>query len=99
MEQSQKYPTIDWTKNEYYQVQRALEILQQVVDRESKRHEMNQQLTLSMLSMLEDEIIPMLSNEMEYDDGPSDDEIGGSPQMTADEMHTAAWRQHQELHS
>ena len=99
MEQSQKYPTIDWTKNEYYQVQRALEILQHVVDRESKRHEMNQHLTHSMLSMLEDEIIPMLSNEMEYDDGPSDDEICGEPPMTADEMHTAAWRQHQELHS
>jgi hypothetical protein len=52
-----------------------------------------------MLSMLEDEIIPMLSNEMEYVDGPSDDEICGEPPMTADEMHTAAWRQHQELHS
>jgi hypothetical protein len=99
MEQSQKYPTIDWTMNEYYQVQRALEILMQVVDRESKRHEMNQHLTHSMLSMLEDEIIPMLSNEMEYDGGPSDDEICGEPPMTADEMHTAAWRQHQELHS
>jgi hypothetical protein len=99
MEQSQKYPTIDWTKNEYYQVQRALEILMQVVDRESKRHEMNQHLTHSMLSMLEDEIIPMLSNEMEYNDGPSDDQIYGEPPMTADEMHTAAWRQHQELHS
>ncbi len=99
MEQSQKYPTIDWTKNECYQVQRALEILQQVVDRESKRHEINQHLTPSMLSMLEDEIIPMLSNEMEYDDGPSDDEICGEPPMTANEMHTAAWRQHQELHS
>ena len=99
MEQSQKYPTIDWTKNEYFQVRGALEILMQVVDRESKRHEMNQQLTPSMLCMLEDEIIPMLSNEMEYYDGPSDDEICGEPPMTADEMHTAAWRQHQEFHS
>jgi hypothetical protein len=99
MEQSQKYPTIDWTKNEYYQVQRALEILMQVVDRESKRHEMNQHLTPSMLSMLEDEIIPMLSNELGCDDGPSDYEIFGEPPMTANEMYTAAWRQHQELHS
>jgi hypothetical protein len=99
MEQSQKYPTIDWTKNEYYQVQRALEILQHVVDRESKRHEMNQHLTHSMLSMLEDEIIPMLSNELDCDGGPSDDEICGEPPMTADEMYTAALLQHQELHS
>jgi len=100
MEQSQKYPTIDWTKNEYYQVQRALEILMHVVDRESKRHEMNQHLTHSMLSMLEDEIIPMLTNELDSDfGGPTDDEICGEPSMTADEMHTAAWRQHQELHS
>jgi hypothetical protein len=99
MEQSQKYPTIDCTKNEYYQVQCALEILMHVVDRESKRHEMNQHLTPSMLSMLEDEIIPMLSNELDCDGGPSDDKICGEPPMTADEMHTAAWRQHQELHS
>jgi len=99
MEQSKKYPKIDWTKNEYFHVQDALEILMHVVDRESKRHEMNQHLTHSMLSMLEDEIIPMLSNELDCDGGPSDDEICGEPPMTADEMHTAAWRQHQELRS
>lgn len=99
MEQSQRYPKINWTKNEYFHVQHALEILQHVVDRESKRHEMNQHLTHSMLSMLEDEIIPMLSNELDCDGGSSDDEICGEPPMTANEMHSAAWRQHQELHS
>lgn len=100
MNQSQKYPEINWTKNEYFNVQRALEILLQVVDRESNRHQMDQHLTPSMLNLLEDEIIPMLTNELDSDfGGPGDDEICGEPPMTADETHSAAWRQHQELHS
>lgn len=30
---------------------------------------------------------------------PADDDLYGEPPMTADEMHSAAWRQHQEMHS
>jgi hypothetical protein len=48
-----------------------------------------------MYSLLTDEIIPMLDNELDVD--YSDDEIT-EPPMTADEMHTAAWQQHQEMH-
>ena len=30
---------------------------------------------------------------------PNDDDLCGEPPLTADEMHNAAWKQHQELHS
>ena len=85
--------------NEYYKRADVLEELKAISQRESKRHMMDQHLTPSMLAMVEDEIIPMLENEMDYE--PTDEELGygGEPPMTADEMHTAAWRQHQELHS
>jgi hypothetical protein len=85
--------------NEYYKLADVLEELKAISQRESKRHMMDQHLTPSMLAMVDDEIIPMLENEMDYD--PSDEDLGygGEPPMTADEMHTAAWRQHQELHS
>ena len=82
--------------NEYIVLTRILEELKNVSKRENKRHEMDQHLTPSMLALLEDELIPLLENELDVDYAP--DEIG-EPPMTMDEMHTAAWRQHQELHS
>ena len=84
--------------NEYHKLAEVLQELKAISQRESKRHEMDQHLTPSMLAMLDDEIIPMLENEMDYE--PSDEELGnsGEPPMTADEMHTIAWRQHQDLH-
>jgi hypothetical protein len=52
-----------------------------------------------MLDLLEDEIIPMLENELDYE--PSDDELGygSEPPLSSKEMLAEAWRQHQELHS
>jgi len=84
--------------NEYHKLAGVLEELKAISQRESKRHEMDQHLTPSMLAMVDDEIIPMLENEMDYD--PSDEDLGygGEAPMTTDEMHTVAWRQHQELH-
>ena len=32
------------------------------------------------------------------DNEPGDDELCGEPPLTADEMHSAAWREHVELH-
>ena len=96
MTTSSKYPEITWHKNEYVHVQQALTILKDIIAREDKRHEMSQHLTPSMYSLLTNEIIPMLDNELDVD--YSDDEIT-EPPMTADEMHTAAWQQHQEMHN
>lgn len=82
--------------NEYAQLERILNELKEIMSRESKRHEMNQHLTPSMSNLLQDEIIPMLENELTYDG--ADDYYDGEPPLTMDEMHTAAWQQHQQLH-
>lgn len=73
MEQTKSYPSIEWKKNEYAYVREALDMLKAITAREAKRHEMDQHLTPSMLGMLEDEIIPMLENELDYDPTPQYD--------------------------
>ena len=85
--------------NEYSKLANILEELKAISQRESKRHMMDQHLTPSMLDLLEDEIIPMLENELDYE--PSDDELGygSEPPLSSKEMLADAWRQHQELHS
>jgi hypothetical protein len=82
--------------NEYQALQIILGDLKAVVQREGTRHMMDQHLTPSMLSLLEDEIIPMIENELDYD--PTPDGLG-EPPITAAEIHHAAWVQHQVLHS
>ena len=53
---------------------------------------MNISLT-SMRSLLEDEIIPQLENELDFDPTPQHlwDDTGGEPPVTLDEMHTDAY--------
>jgi hypothetical protein len=87
------------TINEYSHLSRILEELKSISQREGKRHMMDQHLTPSMLDLLENEIIPMLENELDYE--PSDDELGygSEPPLSSKEMLAEAWRQHQELHS
>jgi hypothetical protein len=88
------YP--EFPMNEYTHLQRIIKELKEVLARDDKRHQMDEHLTPSMRALLEEEIIPVLENELDYD--PTDD-MGGEPPITADEMHTAAWKQHQEMHS
>jgi hypothetical protein len=87
--------------NEYQALQIILGDLKAVVQREASRHMMDQHLTPSMLSLLEDEIIPMIENELDYDPTPQFlyDNDGGEPPMTAAEVHHVAWVQHQAMHS
>ena len=81
--------------NEFTQIQLILKDLKAVIEREDKRHQMDEHLTHSMRSLLEDEIIPQLENELELDYDPSPyylwDNSGGEPPVTLDEMHTAAY--------
>ena len=88
------YPEINWTKREYHQLILAIKHLQDIVDREAKRHMMNQQLDSKTIDTIE-EVIAMLQEEVDYDPTPSE---GGEPPMTASEMHSAAWNEHQEAH-
>ena len=80
-------------ENEYGKIKRALEILKGVIAREDRRHMMDADLTVSMKMLLEDEIIPQLENELDFDPSPYYlwDNSGGEPPVTLDEMHTAAY--------
>ena len=81
--------------NEFKQIELILKDLKAVIEREDKRHQMDEHLTHSMRSLLKDEIIPQLENELELDYDPSPyylwDNSGGEPPVTLDEMHTAAY--------
>ncbi len=81
--------------NEIKQVELILKDLKAIIDREDKRHQMDEHLTTSMRMLLEDEIIPQLENELEMDYDPSPyylwDNSGGEPPVTLDEMHTNAY--------
>jgi hypothetical protein len=98
MEQTKKYP--EFPENKYKKLERIIKELKEIVAQENKLHPMDQDLTPSMLALLEEEIIPVLENELDYDPTPQYlyDNTGGEPPMTAAETHHAAWVQHQELH-
>jgi len=83
--------------NEYATLSRILNELKEVVHRENSRHQMDCHLTGSMLSLLEDDIIPQLENELNWE--PSDDDLIGEPPMSAAELHSAAHKQHLAMHS
>lgn len=57
-------------EHESDKIQRALDILKDVIAREDKRHLMDQHLTFSMRDLLESEIIPQLENELNFDPTP-----------------------------
>ena len=79
--------------NEYTHVKGIVKDLKAIIEREDKRHMMDQHLTTSMRMLLEDEIIPQLENELDFDPTPEYlwDETGGEPPVTLNEMHTAAY--------
>jgi hypothetical protein len=87
--------TVYFIQNEYQNLSLILNQLQDIVSRENKRHMMDQHLTPSCLALLEEEIIPLIENELDCDYEP--DELG-EPPLTMDQMHTAAWKEHQEMH-
>jgi hypothetical protein len=95
MNQQQKSPEITWTNNEYHQLNLIVQQLHAVINREDKRHMMDQHLTCNTHNAIE-EAIAILEGEIDYDPTPNEP---GEPPMTAGEMHTAAWQQHQELHN
>ena len=82
-------------------LERIYKELQEIVDYENKLHMMDQTLNQIDLSKIEDEIIPLLEEIVDYDPTPQYlyDNDGGEPAISAEQMHSGAWRQHQELHS
>ena len=82
-------------------LERIYKELKEIVEYENKLHMMDQTLSLTDLSKIEDEIIPAIEEIIYYDPTPQYlyDNDGGEPPMSAEEIHSGAWKQHQELHS
>ena len=93
----QTYPV--YPMNEEQNLERIIKELKEILSRESKRYEMDEHLSPSIRALLEEEIIPALENELNYE--PTDEELGygSEPPLTMNEMHSAAWKEHQLLHS
>jgi len=87
--------------NEYTVLERILKELHEVVARESKRPFEYADLTPSLLALLEEEIIPSLENELDYDPTPEHlyDNTGGEPPVTMAEIHEIARAHSKLLHS
>ena len=81
--------------NENTIIESTLQQLKAVIEREDKRHMMDEHLTASMRDLLESEIIPQLENELDFDPTPQYlwDDTGGEPPVTLDEMHTDSYNQ------
>lgn len=71
--------------------------LKAIYERENKRSWEYTQLPYEASELLL-EAIDLLEKATEWGE-PSDDYLTGEPPITMDEMHTAAWKQHQEMHS
>lgn len=81
----------------YAKLERIYKELQEIVNYENKLHLMDMNLNSSDVDAIEYEVLPLLESIINYE--PSDEELSGEPPMSANEMHSAAWKQHQELHS
>ena len=76
--------------------QRKLEV---IVKRDASRHLMDAHMPPSFLMFLEDEMLPLLQeaiDDIEYDPTP---QYAEEPGITMAEMHSAAWAEHQAMHS
>ena len=91
-----KYP--EFPMNDHANLVRIINELKEIIQRESKRHMMDTHLDSTLHDLIAYEIIPVLEEQLDY--APSDEELGygSEPPMTMDEMHTAAWKEHQEAH-
>ena len=56
--------------NEHAEIELIVQDLKAIIEREDKRHLMDQHLTSSMRHLLEDLVIPNLENELEFDCNP-----------------------------
>jgi hypothetical protein len=84
----------------YTKLERICKELKEIVEFENKLHMMDMNLNSSDVDTL-DEVISMIEEIVDYDPTPQYlyDNDGGEPPISAEEMHSGAWRQHQEFHS
>jgi len=71
-----------------------------IIKRDSSRHEMDAHIPMHVMSLLEDELEPVLTEviaAIEWE--PGDEDLCGEPPITMAEMHQAAWVEHVQMHS
>ena len=83
-------------QNDLQTLTRILKELQGILDRESKRPMGYEHLSYECHDLIGD-FIAEIEADLDYD--PTDDINSGEPPMTMEEMHSFAWKQHQEMHS
>ena len=88
---------ITFAMREERRIDLILKELSAIYQREEKRDWPDKTLPYEAPELIL-EAIGLLERATEWGE-PTDNELGGEPPLTADEMHTAAWKQHQELHS
>jgi hypothetical protein len=99
--ESKEYTMSNGTKKVYemHDDKRIDLIIQELMDiynREQKRPYGYNDLPIGRAELVM-EAIGLLEKAIEWDE-PGDDDFDYEPPMTADEMHTAAWKEHQEAH-
>ena len=74
--------------------------LKAIVERDGRRHMMDAHIDFHTMAAIEDDLLPALELVMTcIDYEPSDEEMGGEPPVTADELHSAAHAQHLAFHN
>jgi hypothetical protein len=81
-------------------LERIYKELKEIVKFENSLHMMDMALNQTDVNTLE-EVISMIEDIVDYDPTPQYlyDNDGGEPPISAEQMHSGAWRQHQEFHS
>ena len=82
--------------NELQILNRILKELQEIIDRENKRPMSYEHLSYQCQDLI-CEFIGAVEADLDWD--PTDYINSDEPPMTMDEMHSAAWKEHQEAHS
>jgi hypothetical protein len=78
-------------------LERIYKELQEIVDYENKLHLLDMTMNTCDVDTIEYEVLPLLKDIIDYE--PSDEEMSGEPPISVEEMHSGAWKQHQEFHS
>ena len=86
---SELFPVV----SDFKRIELIRDELQEIFNREVRKHIMDSSPGLDDMLC---EAITIISNFIDYE--PSDEEMMGEPPLSADELHSAAWAQHQELH-
>ena len=87
--------------SEYAVLESIVLQLKEILARDSKRPQGYEHLSFAMAALIEEEIIPSLENELNFDPTPQYlyDNTGGEPPMSANEVHEIARAHSLALHS